>query len=83
MKCIIKYKLNENGTIPSYIEDGGYYPNSEFLVGKTKDIEITENTKLTRETLKQLIEQLGVRDINGKTIDAEKEANRYFDEKEM
>jgi|TARA_R100001510_G_C7608172_1_gene172564 hypothetical protein len=23
---IIKYNLNADGTIPSYIEDGGYYP---------------------------------------------------------
>ena len=25
---IIKYNLEANGTIPTYIDDGGYYPNS-------------------------------------------------------
>ena len=25
---IIKYKLTTSGTIPSYIEDGGYYPKA-------------------------------------------------------
>ena len=42
---IIKYNLNSNGTIPSYIEDGGYYPkpNSNSspqdwdLIGATVD----------------------------------------------
>ena len=42
---IIKYNLNSNGTIPSYIEDGGYYPKANSnsspqdwdLIGATVD----------------------------------------------
>lgn len=38
MKYIIKYKL-ENGKIPSYIDDGGYYPDGKFLYGFTIDLD--------------------------------------------
>ena len=42
---IIKYTLNSNGSIPDYIEDGGYYPKSNGgsspqnhdLIGATVD----------------------------------------------
>ena len=42
---IIKYKLESNGTIPTYIEDGGYYPKANGgaspqdwdLIGATLD----------------------------------------------
>jgi hypothetical protein len=29
----IKYQLNENGTIPSFVLDGGYFPEGDFLFG--------------------------------------------------
>ena len=35
---IVKYKLTDAGTIPTWIEDGGYYPNSEeVMIGATVD----------------------------------------------
>ena len=42
---IIKYKLESNGTIPTYIDDGGYYPKANGgnspqdwdLIGATTD----------------------------------------------
>ena len=42
---IIKYNLTTGGTIPTYIEDGGYYPKANSnaspqdwdLIGATKD----------------------------------------------
>jgi hypothetical protein len=42
---IIKYKLESNGTIPTYIDDGGYFPKANGgsspqdwdLIGATKD----------------------------------------------
>tara|TARA_R100000808_G_scaffold7764_1_gene22464 strand:+ start:261 stop:548 length:288 start_codon:yes stop_codon:yes gene_type:complete len=35
---IVKYKLEDNGTIPTWIDDGGYYPNSEeVMIGATVD----------------------------------------------
>ena len=35
---IVKYKLEDNGTIPSWIDDGGYYPDtSEVMIGATVD----------------------------------------------
>lgn len=33
MASLITYKLNEDGTIPDYIIDGGYYPNDSVLIG--------------------------------------------------
>ena len=35
---IVKYKLTDAGTIPTWIEDGGYYPNAEeVMIGATVD----------------------------------------------
>ena len=35
---IVKYKLTDVGTIPTWIDDGGYYPNSEeVMIGATVD----------------------------------------------
>ena len=35
---IVKYKLTGAGTIPTWIDDGGYYPNSEeVMICATKD----------------------------------------------
>ena len=35
---IVKYKLEANGTIPTWIYDGGYYPDSEeVMIGATLD----------------------------------------------
>ena len=35
---IVKYQLEANGTIPSWIDDGGYYPDSsEIMIGATVD----------------------------------------------
>ena len=35
---IVKYKLEDNGTIPTWIDDGGYFPDtSEVMIGATVD----------------------------------------------
>ena len=35
---IVKYQLEADGTIPTWIEDGGYYPDpSEIMIGATVD----------------------------------------------
>ena len=35
---IVKYRLEANGTIPTWIDDGGYYPDpSEIMIGATVD----------------------------------------------
>ena len=35
---IVKYKLTDAGTIPTWIDDGGYYPDpSEVMIGATVD----------------------------------------------
>ena len=35
---IVKYNLTNQGTIPTWIEDGGYYPDSsEVMIGATVD----------------------------------------------
>ena len=35
---IVKYRLEDNGTIPTWIEDGGYYPDTnEVMIGATVD----------------------------------------------
>ena len=35
---IVKYKLTDAGTIPTWIDDGGYFPDtSEVMIGATGD----------------------------------------------
>ena len=35
---IVKYKLQDNGTIPTWIDDGGYFQDtSEVMIGATVD----------------------------------------------
>ena len=35
---IVKYKLTDSGTIPTWIDDGGYYPDTEeVMIGATVD----------------------------------------------
>jgi hypothetical protein len=35
---IVKYKLTDAGTIPTWIDDGGYYPDpEEVMIGATVD----------------------------------------------
>ena len=35
---IVKYKLEADGTIPTWIDDGGYFPTSEeVMIGATND----------------------------------------------
>ena len=35
---IVKYKLTDVGTIPTWIDDGGYFPDtSEVMIGATVD----------------------------------------------
>ena len=35
---IVKYQLEADGTIPTWIDDGGYYPDSsEIMIGATVD----------------------------------------------
>ena len=35
---IVKYNLTHQGTIPTWIDDGGYYPDpSEVMIGATVD----------------------------------------------
>ena len=35
---IVKYKLEADGTVPTWIDDGGYYPDSEeVMIGATTD----------------------------------------------
>jgi hypothetical protein len=35
---IVKYRLEDNGTIPTWIDDGGYFPDtSEIMIGATVD----------------------------------------------
>lgn len=37
MKKIVRYLLEGNGTIPAFIEDGGYFASGEELVGVSID----------------------------------------------
>ena len=34
---IVKYRLLDNGSIPDEVEDGGYFPNGDVLIGATKE----------------------------------------------
>lgn len=53
MKHVVRYLLEGNGTIPTFIEDGGYYPQGEELVG----ISIDEEKRHLPGTVKKLTEE--------------------------
>ena len=50
---IVKYKLNKDGTIPSYIRSGGYFPDGDELYGLTKNLK-TKPTDCTIIDLSEL-----------------------------
>lgn len=37
MKRVVRYLLEGNGTVPLFVEDGGYFPVGEELVGISVD----------------------------------------------
>jgi hypothetical protein len=53
MKQIVAYRLTE-GTVPTFISDGGYYMNNDLFVGVTVDgLPLPENVSIfnTKEEL--------------------------------
>jgi hypothetical protein len=42
MRKIVKYQLNEDGTIPPYIFNGGYFPSGNYLIG----VSIEDDTQI-------------------------------------
>lgn len=36
-KQVISYTLTLEGTVPDYVQDGGYFPNNDVLIGISKD----------------------------------------------
>lgn len=36
-KKVISYTLTPEGTVPDYVEDGGYFPNNDVLIGVSKE----------------------------------------------
>ena len=80
---IIKYVLNSNGTIPDYVENGGYFWDpedaDETKIGKavasgipsgtaSTTVEITKAELITRQA--DLMDRYpAVKDINGNTDD--------------
>lgn len=45
---LVKYNLNEDGTIPDYIHDGGYFHlgDDSDLIGVTKDVALPDGAVL-------------------------------------
>lgn len=85
---LIKYVLNEDGTIPEYIIDGGYYPaqNSNqppqdlTLIGLVDDIVPGESFSSPEEIKNYLISIGGEewKDIENNSIDLEFSANQLW-----
>jgi hypothetical protein len=60
-KKIVKYRLLDNGSIPAQIEDGGYFPNGDVLIGVTKENSdyIGEGVISTKAKLKKYLDLFG------------------------
>jgi hypothetical protein len=63
-KHLVRYLLNGNGTVPDFVESGGFFPVGEELVGISVDDEARylpdSVVKLSREDLIARIESLGI-----------------------
>lgn len=68
MRKLLKYKLL-NGTIPSYIDDGGYFPDGDWLVGISVHLDDKElpkdTTWMSRAELQALINTSTIMDTPG------------------
>lgn len=53
MVDIVKYKL-DNGKIPDYISDGGYFPDGDYLIGIADNLDEETKAKLTILTKDEL-----------------------------
>lgn len=91
MKHIVKYMLH-NRNIPDFIEDGGYYANGGEMIGLTADDEksyiptlSSEGGELidyiTRGDLKDYLDTLNLKDIEGNPINTTVESDRFFTER--
>lgn len=88
MKQVVEYKLH-GGSVPYFIEDGGYFRNNGKLVGLTKDdIEcyVPPNTTLitfeTKSALADYVVELNILDIDGNYLAEQQKrdlANSWWD----
>lgn len=73
-KQLIRYLLQGDGTIPPFVEDGGYFPVNEELVGRSVDETIrylpSSIVRMTRADLVARITAIGPVDANGVLLDA-------------
>ena len=69
MKHIVRYLLEGNGSVPLFIEDGGYFLHEEELVGLSIDDSLRQLPatvyKLTEADLKDRLLLMGVKDEEG------------------
>ena len=93
MKYIVEYKLH-NGSIPYFIDDGGYYPIDKKMVGVTKDSDdcfipkfVSEGGELVQVSNQDFINRvvgMDLEDADGNVMDADKKttvANEWLSEK--
>lgn len=80
-KLVVKYLLEGDGSVPTFIEDGGYFPVGEECVG----ISVDENKRHVPSTVIRLtLEDLALRITNLVNYESdyeseEEEAQAFFD----
>lgn len=85
-KKLLKYKLNDNGTIPDYIEDGGYYLTTDkTMVGLSVDNPVSNGLGelVTYQNVLDYFNtyQSDYTDLDGKTITVEDNATHFYNKK--
>lgn len=53
MKYVIRYMLDGDGTVPKFVEDGGYFPSGEELIG----VSIDDDKRYLPSTVQKLTKQ--------------------------
>lgn len=88
MKHIVRYLLEGNGSIPSFVEDGGYFPISEEMIGLSVDDSKRHLPstvyKLTSSDLAARILLIGYKDSEGNLLTLEQcqvIADSFFSQK--
>lgn len=89
-KYIVEYKLWD-GKVPYFIEDGGYFPLNEKLIGITKDYDSCYIPKMKtwecdlldfdRATLKARLDTMSLKDIEGNLLDTAILSENFFTER--
>lgn len=74
-KKLIRYLLEGDGSVPTFVEDGGYVPLGQELIGRSVDdsvrhLPVTVGV-MSRADLIARMTTVGIRDFQGNLLDSE------------